>query len=100
MSSPQVGSNEKLEVLADLIYLAKHSPAGAELQLRCLDLAAEVLLQGEVSSIFSRRGMTERWHLWLQTRCAQISAPGQGQTKNRQDREFVNRKELVTERNS
>jgi hypothetical protein len=41
MASRKIGSNEKLEVLADLIYLARHSPAGAELQLRCLDLAAE-----------------------------------------------------------
>ena len=52
MASLQVGSNDKLEVLADLIYLARHSPAGGELQLRCLDLAAEVILQGAYTPAF------------------------------------------------
>ncbi|MDX6456796.1 MAG: hypothetical protein QOE55_493 [Acidobacteriaceae bacterium] len=63
MASRKIGSNEKLEVLADLIYLARHSPAGAELQLRCLDLAAEVILQGEVCSSFPRHGITGMAHL-------------------------------------
>jgi hypothetical protein len=63
MASIQIGSNDKLQVLADLIYLARHSPAGSEMQLRCLDLAAEVILKGEVRSSFSRRG---KWRVWLQ----------------------------------
>ena len=75
MPALKIGSNEKLEVLADLVYLARHSPAGAELQLRCLDLAAEVLLQGEVCSSISRRGITERWHIWLQTDVPKIRLP-------------------------
>jgi hypothetical protein len=54
MASPQIRSSDKLEFLAHLTSLARHAPAGSELQLRCLDLAAEVILQAalrETSSL-------------------------------------------------
>ena len=82
MASLQIGSNEKLEVLADLIYLARHSPAGAELQLRCLYLAAEVILKGEVCSSFPRRGIIERWHIWVQR--TEENRPKSGRKNNRE----------------
>ena len=63
MASIQIGGNDKLQVLADLIYLARHSPAGSEMQLRSLDLAAEVILQAEVRCGCSTRG---KWRTWLQ----------------------------------
>lgn len=75
MASLHSGRNDKLEVLADLIYLARHSPAGAELQLRCVVLAAEVILQSKVPSSFLRRGTTEKWHLWLQTMARVAQSP-------------------------
>jgi hypothetical protein len=54
MASIQIGGYDKLQVLADLIYLARHSPAeGSELQLCCLDLAADVILGGLPATLAS-----------------------------------------------
>jgi hypothetical protein len=44
---------DTLEIISHLIHLARHTQAGSERQLRCLDLAAEVISQARHHQVFS-----------------------------------------------
>ena len=44
---------DTLEIVSHLIYLARHTQAGSERQLRCLDLAAEVISQARHHQVYS-----------------------------------------------
>jgi len=44
---------DTLEIVAHLIYLARHTQSGSDRQLRCLDLAAEVISQARHHQIYS-----------------------------------------------
>ncbi len=43
---------DTLEIIAHLIYLARHTQSGSDRQLRCLDLAAELVSQARHHDIF------------------------------------------------
>jgi hypothetical protein len=44
---------DTLEIISHLIYLARHTQAGSDRQLRCLDLAAEMISQARHHQVYS-----------------------------------------------
>jgi hypothetical protein len=44
---------DTLEIISHLIYLARHTQAGSDRQLRCLDLAAEMISQARHHQVHS-----------------------------------------------
>jgi hypothetical protein len=44
---------DTLEIISHLIYLARHTQSGSDRQLRCLDLAAEVISQARHHQVYS-----------------------------------------------
>jgi hypothetical protein len=44
---------DTLEIIAHLIYLARHTQSGSDRQLRCLDLAAEMVSQARHHNSFA-----------------------------------------------
>ncbi len=44
---------DTLEIISHLIYLARHTQAGSDRQLRCLDLAAEMISQARHQQVYS-----------------------------------------------
>jgi hypothetical protein len=52
-SSEHRPTPDTLEIISHLIYLARHTEAGSDRQLRCLDLAAEVISQARHRQVYS-----------------------------------------------
>ncbi len=46
-------TSDILEIVSHLIYLARHTESGSDRQLRCLDLAAEVISQARHQQVYS-----------------------------------------------
>jgi len=44
---------DTLEIISHLIYLARHTQAGSDRQVRCLDLAAEMISQARHHQVHS-----------------------------------------------
>jgi len=66
MASLQIGSNEKLEVLADLIYPRQALAGRCRTTVALFGFSSRSDTKRRGCSSFPRRGIIERWHIWVQ----------------------------------
>ena len=51
---------DTLEIISHLIYLARHTEAGSDRQVRCLDLAAEIISQARHQQVYKTQPSPQR----------------------------------------